>query len=218
MNGHNGQAVVRELLAGIGMGLLVGILLGMAMADVVGGALAALTALLAAFLGLGAMPGRSNPEAVSDATQNALRGWRAAGFGLACFGAILGGVHIRTHNALGPTPTELVKSWTDAGYKVDVARELVTFQQTGIIPKGVQAIKPERTAASTSSALFATEEDENCGAFEANRFRNAGQQLDAFDAAGGAWSELASSARDLTPTQQAAVLNAGWRLRCETPE
>ncbi len=145
------------------------------------------------------MPGRSNPEAVPDAVQNALRGWRAAGFGLPCFGAILGGVHIRTHNALGPTPTELVKSWTDAGYKLDVARELVTFQQTGIVPKGVQAIKPERTAGSTSSALFATEEDENCDAFEANRFRNAGQRLDAFDAAatgGSSQCRLALALRD----------------------
>ena len=217
MNDKSVPAVVRELLAGIGVGLLVGILLGMAMADVVGGALAALTALLAAFLGLGGLPFKSKSETANDTSQNALRGWRAAGFGLACFAAILGGVHIRAHNALGRTPTELVKSWTDAGYSLEQARELVTFQEVGIVPKGAQAIKPERVAGRTSSALFTAEVDSNCGAFEASRFPSAGKQLDAFAAAGGVWSELASSARDLAPQYQAAVLNAGWRMRCELP-
>jgi hypothetical protein len=215
MTDQSSPAVVRELLAGIGMGLLVGILLGMAMADVVGGALAAMTALLAAFLGLGGVPVKSNPEVV-QASQNALRGWRAAGFGLACFAAILGGVHIRAHNALGRTPAELVKSWTDAGYTLESARELVAFQETGIVPKGAQAIKPERVAGRTSSALFTAEQDSNCGAFEASRFPSAAKRLDAFTAAGGVWSELARSARGLEPQTQAAVLSAGWRMRCET--
>jgi hypothetical protein len=64
-------AVLAEIVAGGGLGMLVGFLLGLSVAQVVGGVVASLAALLGAFLG-------------RSGTQTQDRGWRIGAFGLMC--------------------------------------------------------------------------------------------------------------------------------------
>jgi hypothetical protein len=135
------RAVLPDLAAGTGLGLLVGMLLGLSVTQVVGGVVAALSALLAGFLGLA-------PRGGED------RAWRTASFGLACVAGILAGLAIRSGALLAPSVEQDVLQWQRAGYPRDQALQFVAFQRLGIKPAGTTTAPPPPPGA-TSNALFA---------------------------------------------------------------
>ncbi len=112
-----------EAFAGAGLGLLAGLLLGLSVSQVVGGFVAALSALLAGFLGLTAAPGTD-------------RAWRIGAFGLACAAGVLIGLAIRSGALLAPSVDEDVREWQRAGYPTEQALAYVAFARLGVKPQG----------------------------------------------------------------------------------
>ncbi|UPG72699.1 hypothetical protein MVG78_00405 [Roseomonas gilardii subsp. gilardii] len=148
-----------EVLAGAGLGCLMGLMLGLAATPVVASALAALTALLAAFFGL--VKAEDSPD----------RALRIGSFGAACSLALLLGLGLRTHDLLSPSIRAEVRQWTDAGFEEKEARAMVAFQRLGIAPpdsakpadRPAKADAPARPQPGTyATALFASTTD-MCG-------------------------------------------------------
>jgi hypothetical protein len=134
-------AVLAEIIAGGGLGMLVGFLLGLSVAQVVGGVIAALAALLGAFLGL-------------SGTQTQDRAWRIGAFGFLCALGVALGLAIRAGSLLSPSVTGDVRAWTAAGYPADQARSYVAFQRLGVKPDTMTVATPP-TPTAGSSVLFA---------------------------------------------------------------
>ena len=111
----------KEAFAGSGLGLLVGMLLGLSSASVVGIVVTALTAGLAAFLGL-------------VRTEGPDRALRIGFFGLACAIGVIGGLALRSGAWLAPNVQADVARWEDAGFPKEEARSLVAFQRLGVRP------------------------------------------------------------------------------------
>jgi hypothetical protein len=203
----------REFFVGSTIGLLIGLLVGLSVSDVVAAVISGLVALLAALLGF-----RSELHQQSTADNSAIHTgpsvWRASGFALIGSAALLIGLVIRTHNLLGRTPTELVDSWTKAGYSTEVARELVAYQMLGVTGERLHPSTQNRVATAAGSYLFSEEALSECSDLSASRYADARQRANAFVITGGKWKSVGNSVRDLEPSRQAEILEAAWTLAC----
>lgn len=128
----------KEVLAGLGLGILIGTIIGLSIAEVTGIILGALTSVLAAFFGL--KPAKEGETPNHGAI---------AAFGFSCLIAIFLGMFIRTHNLLAPSLDSQIKEYTQAGFAVEEARQLVLVQHLGLIPKD----KPFNADAKNGSGL-----------------------------------------------------------------
>ena len=136
---------IADIVAGAGLGLLAGLLLGLSVSQVVGGFVAALSAVLAGFFGLSAAP-------ALDPSTN--RAWRIGAFGLACAAGIIAGLAIRSGAMLAPTVEQDVRHWQQAGYPKDQALAYVAYARLGVKPEGA-TLSPTPAPGATSNALFA---------------------------------------------------------------
>lgn len=207
----------REIFAGGAIGLLIGLLVGLAVSPVVAGLISALTAVLATFFGFKT---QSEPEGtqVQSAPQQ-WRTWRAIAFGFVCSAAVLGGLYIRTHNILGQSPRELVDAWTAGGYPPEIARQLVVHQLFGS-PQELKDAGQKAVAAEANrqlvAALFAGPPNSECQELTADRYPDPNKRANAFRRAGDAWQTFADAVQGLRSEQQEALLEAAWKLACES--
>jgi len=198
-----------EALAGSGIGLLVGLLLGLSVSEVVGSVLAGLAALLGAFFGLSEIP-----KPAGEGTGSQGRPWRLAGFGFVCALAVLAGLFIRANNVLTASPEDRISRWTQAGYPLESARQLVAFQELGVAPKGWE-VKESAKVRAASSALFASEALGSCQALAKTRYANARERGRGFQEQGGKWAAVAAAADSLSEQQREVMLEAVWQFVCE---
>jgi hypothetical protein len=187
-------AVLAEVVAGGGLGMLVGFLLGLSVAQVVGGVIAALAALLGAFLGL-------------SGTQTQDRAWRTGAFGFLCAGGVALGLAVRAGGLLSPSVAGSVADWTAAGYPADQARSYVAFQRLGVKPETMTVAAPPAPTAG-SSALFAGQTSV-CNQLETMSDQT---QLQIMRRAGGVWAGVAAAAAAAANPGQA--LAAGIKTIC----
>ena len=207
-------AITAEVLAGSGIGILVGFLLSLSIADVVGSFVGALAALLAAFLGL---RGKTEKADIGKAPMaKNFHVWRTAGFGFACAATLVIGIVIRSHNVLGNSPADLVRTWTAAGYPEDLAHELVAYQELGILPEGWQSAGGESIPRPRhASVLFRASASSHCSELSARRKPDVAERLKSFKHTGGGWEVIAKVAEELEPEAQRKVLEAAWLMFCE---
>ncbi|MGF1659457.1 MAG: hypothetical protein ACFCUS_08495 [Rubrimonas sp.] len=194
--------------SGAALGALVGLLLGLSVSEAVGGAVAALTALLGAFFGVA--------EGKLGALGAAARPARLIGFCLLCAGGVLGGVHLRATEALGPDPRDQLALWTALGAPEAEARALVVYQRLGLAPQGYAATEAAAPmAAARASALFSGEAGAACGRLDAPIYADAGALEAAMRDERGVWAEFAAALpQGLTPAQRFDVLRAAVALAC----
>lgn len=188
------MAVLAEVVAGGGLGMLVGFLLGLSVAQVVGGVVASLAALLGAFLGL-------------SGTQTQDRAWRIGAFGFLCATGVALGLVVRTGGLLSPSVAGSVAEWIAAGYPADQARSYVAFQRLGVKPDAMTVSAPPAATAG-SSALFAGQTS------VCNQLQTMPDpvQLKIMRQAGGVWAGVAAAAEAAANPDQA--LAAGVRTVC----
>jgi hypothetical protein len=174
------QDLVRSIkratvLSGIGMGLLLGLIMGLSVSEVVKVIMGTLTALLGAFLGFDKrnFTGMSADDYQKD-QQNALfTALRAGWFGFAVVAGILFGMWIRTHEVFTLSVNKSVQEWTDAGYDVDYARKLVTYQRLAINPStGVVGATTEVQRAHSSNLFSAEETQSLCASIDTDLWNN----------------------------------------------
>jgi hypothetical protein len=187
-------AVLAEIIAGGGLGMLVGFLLGLSVAQVVGGVVASLAALLGAFLGL-------------SGTQTQDRAWRIGAFGFLCAAGVALGLTVRAGELLSPSVAGNVAEWIAAGYPAGQARSYVAFQRLGVKPEMMNVSAPPAATAG-SSALFAGQTSV-CNQLETMPDQT---QLRIMRQAGGVWAGVAAAAEAAANPGQA--LAAGVKTIC----
>jgi hypothetical protein len=194
-----------EIIAGSSLGLLTGMLLGLSVAQVVGGAIGALTALLAAFFGL---------AKTSDQLQaSMLRAIRIAGFSLACTLGVILGLTARTHGWLSASIQSQVNDWKAAGASPSDALAYVAYQQLGIVPAKM-SVSTIPAASRSETGLFANHGIQNCSDLLNARYDSATLRVQAMQQAGGSWAVFANSLATVPADQVGRVADAGYQLVC----
>ncbi|HVR29673.1 MAG TPA: hypothetical protein VMS86_09060 [Thermoanaerobaculia bacterium] len=192
-----------EWLAGGGIGLLVGALLGLSVSPVVATVLGALTAVIAAFFGL-----------AGDSKQDSARLGRIAAFAFAAVVGLVTGLYLRTHDSLSVSVEDDVAEWEAAGYPTGIARGIVAYERTGLVPEGWSQAPEETGPRSASTALFSASA-EDCARVDPRDHPDTEELANAFALAEGGWAELARATGEVPAEQRREILEAAWRLACE---
>ncbi|MCF6440726.1 hypothetical protein L1077_14920 [Pseudoalteromonas luteoviolacea] len=108
------------LFGGAGIGLLFGVIMGTSVTPTVTMLLGALTAILAAILGL------------NDRHFNDAKALRIGAFGFTCVVGAYIGIYVRAHNVLTPSLLELKAQYLAAGYTEKQALQLLTLKEFGM--------------------------------------------------------------------------------------
>lgn len=196
----------RELFSGAALGAFVGLLLGLSVSNVVAVVVGALVALIGAFFGL---------SAPRDGSSSPGRTWRIIGFGVCGITALLGGLWMRTHETLSPSLKQQIATLQDAGLPAEQARAVALYQHVGIAPKDWTLVESVKQVRASSGVLFAGN-PATCGQLEADRYANMEERARAFVRVGGAWKPIGDVALKLDDAARRALLDAVWKLGCET--
>jgi hypothetical protein len=186
--------VLGEAVAGSGLGLLVGVLLGLSVTQLVGGVVAALSAVLAGFFGLSGMAGAG-------------RSWRIGAFGFGCVLGVLAGLAIRSGALLAPSIASDVARWQLAGFPPEEARAYVLYERLGVKPAGITLA--ERPAPGAGSNVLFADKSGVCSQLQRLPEQ---AQLGVLKRAGDVYTALAATAEAASnPTQ---ALAAGLAALC----
>jgi hypothetical protein len=189
--------LVVALTNGLGVGLLLGVLLGLAVSPVVSGMIGTLSSLLVVLLGL------------NDKYLTVVKSLRIGSFGIFAVAGILLGMHIRTHDALSPSATDLMREYTDAGFDSSEAKYYVALKVFEYVPVGwfgtnvADTIALSQTTKSHKSVLFSSEVNVAQCNFLTSAQRNwkKSKVMKSFKMAGGTWAELALGLEPEMPDQ-----------------
>jgi hypothetical protein len=167
-----------QTFSGAGTGLLLGMLLGLSSSPVVGLIVGALAALLASLIGI-RLPSKEGAEARVEnisAAQRTAAAVRSGVFGLACVAGLLGGIYMRTHNALSPAQPSLkqqVGDLVNLGFSAAEARRIVvlhTLDEGSAPPKSADSTKAADTGAMLRNSVLFADTAERCERLSADRF------------------------------------------------
>lgn len=181
------QEIIVAIINGLGVGLFLGLLLGLAVSPVVSGVIGTLSSLLVVLLGL------------NDKYLTIVKSLRIGFFGISAVVGILLGMYIRTHDALSPSTTDLMKEYTETGFEKNEALYYVARQTFDFVPMGWFGTSAADTGKfkggnnAKQSVLFSTEVDVGqCYKLKsANSSFPKGEIIRSFKRAGGVWEELA---------------------------
>ncbi|WP_414828976.1 hypothetical protein [Alteromonas sp. H39] len=191
---------VEDFIAGASVGALTGLLIGLSTASVVGTAISAIAAILAAVLGLT----KAKPEHFEQQRS------RIMGFGIFATLALLGGLLLRVQDILAPSISDQINEWKRAGYTEDVARAYAAFERLGIKPDGADIISKPGPLTVLSSSTSST----HCNNLKPGN-RTAAQWVSAARAEDAPWPDIADIVESSRAESQADIVNAIWRVLCE---
>jgi hypothetical protein len=194
-----------NFLAGASLGLLVGAMLGLSASPIVASVVAALLAVVTTFFGLGGTMSGMSAQVSTE---------RVMAFSLAMLLASIGGIYMRTHGMLSPTPSERVAAWTAAKYPVERARELAAFETLGLLPAGSET---KGDTPNGSTVFFSNGSSGDCSALKADRFTNPADRLQALINSGAPWSALNPQMLPDDPVRLSAMLDGAWMVACRAP-
>ena len=197
----------QNLFAGIGLGLLVGLLLGLSVSNAVGGAIAALTGLLAAFFGLISSGGQSPQPEASLA--------RITAFSFACVFGVVGGISFRTHGWLSPTIKDQVISWKNAGYDDAEAKQIVRQSLSGSSTRSDSSKPASAPIASTIVTGLFDVPTNWCVLLNPDRTTSSQELVNLARSSSKDLSKFLDSATRLDIDQQADVIRAAYRMKCQ---
>lgn len=176
-----------QLFSGAGLGLMLGLLLGLSGTPVIAAVVGAIAALLGALV-LPQLPGAS-PAGDGD-KQRVVVDLRAGALGLACVAGLLGGIWLRTHDALSPRPltlTEKWEQWKAIGFSPEEARTLAARGEgvgttAGATTAATPGMGPVATSA-TRTILFG-DRTTRCEQLSVGRFADTEAAARAYEALG----------------------------------
>jgi len=197
--GDGSSSPAQDLIAGAALGLLVGLLIGMTTSSVVGSVVGSLIALIVAVVGL------NKETSVIFSAASALR---LAAFSVVATLAVLGGVAIRTHDLLSPSPKTIFLELKDAGFPEGEALALVRFRRFGLLPAGAQAAVPENlTVKSDLSTLFSNSSD-HCNDLHRDLNLSVPERIARLEQYGGSFAFVADKLKALPDDRRAKLLDA----------
>lgn len=191
---------VEDFIAGAGVGALAGLLIGLSTASVVGTAISAIAAILAAVLGLT----KAKPEQVEQ------QRFRIMGFGIFATLALLCGLLLRVQDLLAPSISEQINQWQSAGYTEEAARAYTAFARLGIKPDGAEIISVPGPRTVLSSGTSST----HCNNLKPGN-RTVSQWISAARAEDAPWPDIADIVESSRAESQADIVNAIWRVLCD---
>ena len=208
-SGQRTASLLPDVLAGLGVGVVVGIIAGLSISHVVSIILGALSTGLLALLGLtGAMADRGAKV-------------RTAAFGITCALSLLLGVAVRSHSWLGPNPSIEMKRWTDTGMSPNVAEAVVLEEFTGgtvtVTADGVNAI-PDKGEHAPLGGLMNAPGPGICSRFLSGAYKSADTQLNGLDGQDGTLASFAKALRaydaDRSNKNEQLLIDAALQMRC----
>lgn len=213
---HAGSGVVRategslhlNAAAGLSLGTLVGLLIGLSSVPVVASAVGALLALLVTFFGF-----VRNEGTMATRTSGA----RLAGFGLAMAVALIGGIALRSHGALGPSFADRVARFTVEGMPRGRALDLAAYEHLGLRMGQLAQVEAPAAAPAASPYAFSGAGDPACAMLDADRYASVQARLAAMHSRGGPWAAVGRLGTGLPQAQAEALADAAFALRCEAP-
>ena len=195
-----------DALAGVSMGALVGLLIGLSAVPVVASAVGALLALLVTFFGFARSEG-------TMATRTS--GARLAGFGLAMAVALVAGIALRSHGALGPSYADRVAHFAVDGMPRERALDLAAYEHLGLRMGQLAQVQAPATPPPASPYPFNSAGDPACAILDADRYDSPVARLAAMQSRGGPWAAVARLGAELPEAQARALADAAFALRCE---
>ena len=192
--------------AGLSLGTLVGLLIGLSSVPVVASAVGALLALLVTFFGF-----VRNDGTMATRTSGA----RLVGFGLAMAAALLGGIALRSHGALGPSFADRVARFAVEGMPRERALELATYEHLGLRIGQMAQVEAPASAPAASPYAFSGAGDPACAMLDADQYADVQARLAAMQSRGGPWAAVARLGTGLPEAQARALADAAFALRCE---
>jgi len=180
--------------AASGLGLLTGLLVGLSTAGVTASVVSALLAMAA---GVAALTGVKNPFLPTGdraAERSNCHNWALFGFALAAVLGLGGGLWVRTHDLLSPSPQQLAARWEAAGLRSDVAARLAVLQMTGANLSGDGGMEVAADGHSIrASVLFSEDAGGDCQRTDPSRMPDADESRTAWSLAPAPWPSLAES-------------------------
>lgn len=203
-----------QIFAGTGLGILLGLLVGLSASPVVSTVVAALSAGLIALLGFSKTTGEHTKSVLDHGSM-----WRLGSFGFACAIGVLLGLLVRTNNILTPAISKQISQLTEAGYSPIEARQWVARRNFGGEPSSETSASAThdgsgKEATPAASVLFASPSNDDCQAFDPDKWKDSAEQLRNLEARGGRSAAFARNVKQLNSAGQAAVLMSAKHLFC----
>jgi hypothetical protein len=208
-----------DVLAGLGIGLLLGTVVGLATSPVVAYVVGGLTSLLAVLLGL---EGRGDGKpAVFGKVQ--INGLRIGVFGLAAVAGVLFGQWMRINNPLAEPPERSLARWSRAfPDNPALAAQLMVHERLGLSPAALRlggadapVVASAQAAALRPGLMSGGGTVQLCAELEPARFGNRAEPaLDAWGDERGAYAEVAQRIRMMPPEHRLPALQAAHALVC----
>lgn len=179
-----------QIFSGAGVGLLLGMLLGLSSSPVVSLVVGALAALLASFIGIripGKAPAAAPTETIS-VVQRRAAAFGAGVFGLTCALGLLGGIYLRTHNALSPVQPSLkqqIDELVSVGFSAVEARRIAVLHSldaSSTEGKPSDATKAVDAGAILRNTVLFAGTTGNCERLSVDRFKDVEATIAAYKA------------------------------------
>lgn len=197
---------VGDVVTGLVLGALTGILVGLTTASVIATVLSSVLAIATTFVGLA---GETKFAAVT------VNHARVASFAAAMIFTLLGGMWIRTHDLLSPSPKELYDQLVAANIKPDDAGDLVMFAKFGLLPKdkSVTNSDPANVTKRIQTSLFANI-PRWCDDFRQRQSQPIDDQIDWLAGQGGTYADLAARLKKLPDDRRTEVVHSSLFYIC----
>ena len=193
-----------KVAAACALGLLTGLLVGLSTSGVTASVVSAALAMAAGVMALTGISNPFLPKGESAALRSAGHDWAVFCFAVVTIAGLGGGLWMRTHDTLSPSPAELVARWQAAGFEAAEARRIVAGQYGGGGEGGKSA-----AVAATATVLFAGDAA-TCQRTDPARAPDAAEARNAWSLAPEPWPALAKNLAD----QPKAGLQAVWTGLC----
>lgn len=197
-----------HLSAGVSAGLLLGVIMGLSFSPVVGSFIGLIAPVAIAW-----MTFRNNKREVEKSKDETLQPGYPLKIAVFCFAALLGttaGIWLRTHNTLGVSFEDEIRSkvdaWKDIGFTDKSARILVASAYMRDGPKG--------SSPSSATGLFEviSNPDRNIEYLDPSRYPNTTETIRAYRAHGGPSKAIADVIKNLSEDQKKLLTDSIWEL------
>lgn len=187
-----------NVIAGVTLGALTGLLLGLSASPVVGTVLGALITGVLVFLSL-------NESAATSAPLDNAKLVRLSAFSCAAIAALLLGVAARSSSWLGPS---------------EIQHRYSELLEIGLSPEKAQAaliqsaVSPSPETERVRSSAIWSGTSKECDELKPDRFEDASSLINAYEAAGEPWQDMARGVMELPAGHQIRIITLMYKSRC----
>ena len=178
-----------KMAAACALGLLTGLLVGMSTSGVTASVVSAALAMVAGVVALTGIANPFLPKGENAAARAAGHDWAVFFFAVATIAGLGGGLWMRTHDTLSPTPDELLARWQAAGFEAAEARGIVVRH---LVDAAGESGGKDTGARASATVLFSTDAA-TCQRTDPSRAPDSAEARNSWSLAPEPWPALANS-------------------------